>query len=636
LTRWGSVEAGLGRTAILLVLLTAITAGATCCAGPALPNALESELASVPSVGIDSAVWAQLTSELKRVIEQEGTSRRTAAAPTGFGSRVPDLSLHNLGTDKYFTWSYRQHGDYDLNGDVNVSDLTQVGVHFGKTSVDDDWQVAQLADGDGNGEVGVSDVTPIGQNFGGVVHGYELQSRPDPGSPYAKREEYAFVPGDKLTGIYPEYQHLTTFILSGPDYRVVPYVEGGSGREYGVESNIYETAGGEPTWTTHRGNNHRDGQALTSGPAAADEVWEVELEGGTLFNEPVVGDDGTIFVTTMGTEDLANEVVGRGYLYAIHPDGTLWWRFRTPRGMVITPATCRRGRVVMGDLSGMVYCLAPDGKQIWRSQIAGMLYLVGPLLEDDGTAYIVSHTLSGMDVSSSTLYKLTAAGAIDWSRPLNAPVLAAPFHNSTGHVTLVDEAGELYSYGDDGVLAYNFMLPDSPSSYLYGFGVAFRGVAVIYCTDGDELAVVAENNSITWIDGLGETPVTPPSIGNDDRIVFGTQTTGPDPVQKLNRYDGVVEQWDMDVAGNMMSHITIDDSDTMYYTAFHAHQAGFAHINGIYCVLPDQTTPWFHPTGENFPFAPIIADENLIVCLVTEGWFTSSTRSFLTGVRSSQ
>jgi hypothetical protein len=186
--------------------------------------------------------WASLAASFREIARGQ---QRAAAAPSGQGSRVPDLSLHEEGGQAVFTWSYRQHGDYDINGAVTVSDLTQVGIHFGQTTLDADWQVAQLADGDGNGEVGVSDVTPIGQNR-------RLRLRaagPQRSGSTSAKADLPFAPGDKLSGLS------LTLCFRRPRQDRVPrgaYVDNGDGANKHRKQHGPDAYGFDDYWHTVR------------------------------------------------------------------------------------------------------------------------------------------------------------------------------------------------------------------------------------------------------------------------------------------------------------------------------------------------------------------------------------------------
>ena len=88
-------------------------------------------------------------------------------------SYAPDLTL--------CYWFYQNQGDYDQNGEVNISDLTPLAIHFGKAAAGGSFafsSVESVVDGDGNGLINISDITPIGVNFGNRVTDFNIYGGP--------------------------------------------------------------------------------------------------------------------------------------------------------------------------------------------------------------------------------------------------------------------------------------------------------------------------------------------------------------------------------------------------------------------------------------------------------------------------
>ena len=135
----------------------------------ALP--IERQVASyVAPAGVDAAVFGQLKNALIAAL----ANRSTSALPPGDAGKVTDL-VYNISTQE-LTWSYKNKGDYDLNGQVGVSDITPIALHYLASTTDgagDDALEAWI-DGDGNGQIGVSDVTPIAQNYLSDVAAYRV------------------------------------------------------------------------------------------------------------------------------------------------------------------------------------------------------------------------------------------------------------------------------------------------------------------------------------------------------------------------------------------------------------------------------------------------------------------------------
>jgi hypothetical protein len=102
----------------------------------------------------------------------QGPEPRQASATPGFRDFVRDLTLSGDGA--WLSWTYRNTGDYDLNGEAASSDLVQIAMHYLANSSSTTWDTARMADGDGNGEVNQADIVPIAQNYLGRVSGYQV------------------------------------------------------------------------------------------------------------------------------------------------------------------------------------------------------------------------------------------------------------------------------------------------------------------------------------------------------------------------------------------------------------------------------------------------------------------------------
>jgi len=69
------------------------------------------------------------------------------------------------------TWSYRNVGDYNQDGIVNIMDITPLAAHFNESADEgNEW-----IDGNGDGAITILDVTPLAANFFCDVAGYEIE-----------------------------------------------------------------------------------------------------------------------------------------------------------------------------------------------------------------------------------------------------------------------------------------------------------------------------------------------------------------------------------------------------------------------------------------------------------------------------
>ena len=107
--------------------------------------------------------------------------RRAAKISTDTRTAVRDLTAVGEGvTSATLQWSERHTGDYDLNSEVNIADLTPIGVNYQRafTPADADYAILEVADGDENGEINIADITPIGANFQSRISGYDIYRTP--------------------------------------------------------------------------------------------------------------------------------------------------------------------------------------------------------------------------------------------------------------------------------------------------------------------------------------------------------------------------------------------------------------------------------------------------------------------------
>ena len=92
-----------------------------------------------------------------------------AKAPMSERSRIKPMWGY---TATEIAWYYALEGDYNLDGEVNISDLTPLGQHLGESVRDlPKTDMLRLIDGNGDGEINISDITSIGANLGADCQG---------------------------------------------------------------------------------------------------------------------------------------------------------------------------------------------------------------------------------------------------------------------------------------------------------------------------------------------------------------------------------------------------------------------------------------------------------------------------------
>lgn len=163
----------IGAAALLLGL------GLLGCSGSPAGVQSDHPLTGAAPEGVDGAVWHELSDELARQLAHKGTS--AAADITDDRFRVTDFELVNVEPATAnetevltFSWTYRNPADYNLDGEVNATDLVIIAKYLYMKDTAPEWDLARLADGNGDGEVNQADIAPLAANFGNSVNGMFL------------------------------------------------------------------------------------------------------------------------------------------------------------------------------------------------------------------------------------------------------------------------------------------------------------------------------------------------------------------------------------------------------------------------------------------------------------------------------
>ena len=109
-----------------------------------------------------------------------GVAKELSVPPVGAQNVISDLVLTDAGAGQVLLeWTQVNVGDYDLNGEVNIADITPIVLNF-----QDSYDVLSpealanplyWVDGKHDGEINISDITPIGLHYGSTVVGYNIR-----------------------------------------------------------------------------------------------------------------------------------------------------------------------------------------------------------------------------------------------------------------------------------------------------------------------------------------------------------------------------------------------------------------------------------------------------------------------------
>ena len=205
----------------------------------------------------------------------------------------------------------------------------------------------------------------------------------------------------------------------------------------------------ESPWPMFRHDLKHTGHTPYTGPATPTVAWTFPANDG-ITSSPSMGHDGTIYVGAGGYYDRFGYNTGGGdsSLYAINPDGTLKWQFKTDygaysAGIFSSPAIGPDGAIYFGALDHYVYALEDSttyGKLKWKVRLDENPVYSSPALGYDGTVYVGS-----LDFR---LYALNPQGTIKWNYGTTWCIFSSPAIGSDGTVYVGSKNHLLYVLED--------------------------------------------------------------------------------------------------------------------------------------------------------------------------------------------
>ncbi len=119
---------------------------------------------------------------VERTLVFLGAERRELAVKSAahtFDEAVTDLEASANGTQVSLTWTERSTGDYDNGGEVGISDITPLAIHYGAGSGMPPRELTpeeELVDGNADGKITIEDITPIAMYYGLRIDGYNVMA----------------------------------------------------------------------------------------------------------------------------------------------------------------------------------------------------------------------------------------------------------------------------------------------------------------------------------------------------------------------------------------------------------------------------------------------------------------------------
>ncbi len=215
-----------------------------------------------------------------------------------------------------------------------------------------------------------------------------------------------------------------------------------------------------------------------------------EIENHMYWATPVVGDDGTIYINTLGYYDeimsgAENGEHNFGYLWAINPDGSEKWRYETGNFLAgrgsMSPwlkgsvAIGHDGTLFVVSHDGVLHAVNPDGTLIWKFHAWKYKgWLRGyegntPAIGMDGTLYFAAggeFKLNDMPSMETRLFAVRPDGTCKWDFLLLSGMVFYSEYSPT-----IGGDGTIYADNGDGYSAKIFAIhPDGTEAWQFSTG----------------------------------------------------------------------------------------------------------------------------------------------------------------------
>ena len=221
--------------------------------------------------------------------------------------------------------------------------------------------------------------------------------------------------------------------------------------------------------------------------------WKYKT-GDLVWSTPAIAEDGTIYVTSYDD-----------YLHAVYPNGTRKWRFGAGDSISSSPAIAEDGIIYFGCNNKKIFAVNPNGTKKWHYTTGDMI-VSDPVIGDDETIYIGS--LDGY------FYALWPNGTLRWRFKTGDWV--------KGHPSIADDGTIYFPSWDDNLYA---LYPNGTMKWKVNTGwgatggAAIAGDGTIYLFTNRLRAIYPNNGTIKWsLDIGGDGGHTSPAISLDGTI----------------------------------------------------------------------------------------------------------------------
>jgi outer membrane protein assembly factor BamB len=307
-----------------------------------------------------------------------------------------------------------------------------------------------------------------------------------------------------------------------------------------------------------------------------------DLTNMTSYATPVVGEDGTIYINTLGYYDYYNQH-DFGFLWAINPDGSEKWRYETGNNKAESGSMTSwlRGSAAIGH-EGTIYVVSEDG----------VLHAVNP----DGTLK----------------WKFLAYENKGWFRGLDGkpPIVGLDgtiYFAAEGEFELFNMSkreARLFAINPDGSLKWDFKLVEG-KLFASEYPPCIGPDGKIYVDNGEGtttmLYAINPDGTKAWEFPVGRLAASSPVVGADSTVYIGgwSYISSQYRIKLFAIHPDGTEKWrfpksgDPEKYGGQLANPVIGADNNIY---FGYHTSSYAGGDGrLYALQPDGTPLWSNP-----------------------------------------
>lgn len=227
------------------------------------------------------------------------------------------------------------------------------------------------------------------------------------------------------------------------------------------------------------------------------EKWRFQIYISGVDSGAAVTNDNTII---FGSKD--------SRVYALYPNGTLKWKYKTSEPIHSTPAIAADGTIYIASCDWYLYALHPTGNLKWRVSLQDLSFS-SPVLADNETIYI--GTVEGK------LFAVNPNGTVQWCYNLMSDIYRDAAVGADGTIYVGTWNNYFNAINPNGTLKWQF----PTGNHVKGVpSVAPDGTIYFGSWDG-YLYALYPNGTMRWRCRVGSGTETTPAIAADGTIYVG-------------------------------------------------------------------------------------------------------------------